>query len=730
MAVDNSSPGNDPTRNSNRFRTAIQRSRNPPQLASADDPYSRDLAERVEAQTTIESRVRLLLAELQTTRAPGRGRIVKLLTPIFEQYLIPSHVATQVWAEAAGCLSSPFVDVRNETLLLMGRCIQAQQGDLHAWQRVNYYDIIQRYPVTLEEIFLLENALYTLIDEGRNVEDISNSLLLLLARWIGFCSVNMTPDIYTDANLGKWYPLIFYIAERVFQYSYKDLEDESVTNFLDLLCNKIGPTTHFAIILEKILTVIEAIPEHGGLIPAPAMPHVLGFICMHYNGFFKKNMIDRVWDLIQVFLRDQLAQQSLRILERMPATDLTLGLNPYAKYRIRGSLEIMQKILDAQRYPNDFKAQLTLSNTLRSIELAANYPEPTVSESVFKLLNHLITRENLNILTYDDWEMVWNAVEIGWKDYGTALTQNRQGANHRSDARASEKKQKTHLEDLFVALARKFQELCGTDRYLGSMSRCARFQLELCHALEFPEGHNFVLTYYETTSLCMPGKSNWLQECETLVELYACNPLRETNHRLHAIRVLSKPINFVSQDCDPLNDDFYKRIISPLFRVLRAEPDSTVVKAIVDIAVDMSIGAREQWVIEATKHIYACAIEDSPRTPNGINKKSRESVDSLPSFRSTDPNATHIELEGTRGLVQIFEKSLMMNAPALSQKMFSDLVQLAQKTTYDPEVRFEAAEALLRLRADSMYSVYLTPRLPNLTQKEELDTGTSLLRPN
>src|SRR5271169_2913863 len=160
-----------------------------------NDPYAKELATRMEAQTTTEAKVRLLLAELVTSKTPAKARAVNLLNPIFERFQIPNQVVSQVWAEAKACLSSPVPEIQRMTLHLMGQCIQLQRGDLHAWQRKDYYDTIQRYPATsLEEVAYLGNALNTLIDNGKNIEGVSSTLLALLLHWIRFCTANSSTD--------------------------------------------------------------------------------------------------------------------------------------------------------------------------------------------------------------------------------------------------------------------------------------------------------------------------------------------------------------------------------------------------------------------------------------------------------------------------------------------------------------------------------------------------------
>jgi hypothetical protein len=263
------------------------------------------------------------------------------------------------------------------------------------------------------------------------------------------------------------------------------------------------------------------------------------------------------------------------------------------------------------------------------------------------------------------------------------------------------------------------------------LSRCVTFQLSLSRIIDFPEGHLFILNNYEAAGLCLPGNLNWLSECEVILHDYACNPSRFIQDRVQAIDILLKPISFVAQDNDPSNDDFYKRIVAPLFQLLKKDPNAQVCKSLIRIAVEMSLSEREQWVIDATKPIYACATESTPRIPpDNARPKYRNSGkkgESSGTLSKSKPGAlpSRLQIEAAKGLVAIFENSLSKNSPTLSQKVFSDLVQLTQRSVKDTGVRLEAMEALLRLRADSMYSVYLINPLPRHSDKKFRLTCTS-----
>jgi hypothetical protein len=720
MSEEISSPNHDSSGVSNRFTVAIQGSRDFPQVSPHNDPdpYTRELAQRVDAQTTIESKVRLLLSELQSAKLPGKGRVVRQLSPIFHDYIIPNQVVTQAWAEAAPCLKSPFLEIRAEALIFMGRCIALQRKDLHAWQRANYYDIIQRYPITAEELLFLGNSLYLLLEDGRNVEGVSHSLLNLLARWLMFCSINCPGDCFRATEFGARYRLLFFIAECVFQYSYDDFEDQDLTTFFDFLCNDIATKTAMLDVVDRILLLVEIISSHQGVIPPPAISHIIGFMCLYVSR--TRPEPERFWKVMQYFLSlEDAAHHSLKVLKNTFATDPALGAKKYGKYRIRGALIFMGKILEAQKARNNFKATLSVTAVLQSIALAVNHPEINIKESAISLLSQIMMDETMTTLSFEAWEIVWDALQPVLRDFNE-ITKAFQMTLPESDSSKPKDKPADSLEKQLTDLAVGFQRFCVSENYQGSLSRCVTFQLSISRIIDFPEGHLFILNNYEAAGLCLPGNLNWLSECEVILHDYACNPARFVQDRVQAVDLLLKPISFVAQDNDPSNDDFYKRIVAPLFQLLKRDPNTQVCKSLIRIAVEMSLSEREQWVIDATKPIYACAIETAPRISTDNSKSRYRNSGKKGESNSTKPAvvASRLQIEAAKGLVAIFENSLSKNSPTLSQKVFADLVQLTQRSVKDMGVRLEAMEALLRLRADSMYSVYITNPLPRHNDKK------------
>jgi len=341
--------------------------------------------------------------------------------------------------------------------------------------------------------------------------------------------------------------------------------------------------------------------------------------------------------------------------------------------------------------------------------------------------------ETMTTLSFEAWEIVWDALQQVLRDFSETSKALQMTLPESNTSKPSKPKDKSadSLEKQLTDLAIGFQRFCVSENYQGSLSRCVTFQLSLSRIIDFPEGHLFILNNYEAAGLCLPGNLNWLSECEVILHDYACNTDRFIQDRVQAIDLLLKPISFVAQDNDPSNDDFYKRIVAPLFQLLKKDPNTQVCKSLIKIAIEMGLSEREQWVIDATKPIYACATESAPRIPpdnakpkyRNSGKKGESSSNSAKSKPGALP--PRLQIEATKGLVAIFENSLSKNSPALSLKVFSDLVQLTKRSVKDTGVRLEAMEALLRLRADSMYSVYLMNPLPRHSDKKFRLTCTS-----
>src|SRR5579871_3668868 len=298
--------GKDTTNSAKKVIQVLQRGINPNAPVSSSqsgiDAYAAELAAKLEAKTTIDAKIRFLLAELQSESLAKKGRAVIQLNLLLRDISIPSSLVTDIWARAKVCLSSPETIVRQETLQLMAQCIELQRDDIHAWQRVTYYDLIQKHNVNVDELSYLEYALFQLIDEGKNIAEVSGTLLDLLARWIGFCSTNATGSHFDDSECGKQYRVAFFISERVFQYSFSRFDEEDVTTFIDFLCGPVGTTTTMIEVIGKIIDILEIIPRYGGVVPVAAIPSIISFICAYTPSNLTKQFFERFWQIMQTLL--------------------------------------------------------------------------------------------------------------------------------------------------------------------------------------------------------------------------------------------------------------------------------------------------------------------------------------------------------------------------------------------------------------------------------------------
>jgi hypothetical protein len=214
----------------------------------------------------------------------------------------------------------------------------------------------------------------------------------------------------------------------------------------------------------------------------------------------------------------------------------------------------------------------------------------------------------------------------------------------------------------------------------------------------------------------MPTNATWLNECEVVLEDFIRDDTKFPETRLRAISLLAKVLPLVTQDEDRANDDFFKRIVLPLLKVLRKERNGDVCAELVDLAVQIANSEKEGWALEICKILNLCASElpSTTRTPEDKHKvlNWRDSVTTHSSLETVgEESFPEINFEAAKGMGEIFENSFSRDASAVSQRLFSDLVRLVQSTMIDPKVRMEALDVLLRLRADSLYSVYMTEPL-------------------
>jgi hypothetical protein len=131
---------------------------------------------------------------------------------------------------------------------------------------------------------------------------------------------------------------------------------------------------------------------------------------------------ERFWNVMQYFLSlEDVALQSLKVLKSIFATDPALGTKKYTKYRIRGALIFMGKILEAQKGGNDFKATLSMTAVLQCIGLAVNHPELNIKETAISLLSQIMVDETMTTLSFEAWEIVWDALQPVLRDFSETI---------------------------------------------------------------------------------------------------------------------------------------------------------------------------------------------------------------------------------------------------------------------------------------------------------------------
>ena len=727
--------GKDAAKTPNKIVAALHRtiSTKPPvQHQPGVDHKMNELIERLEAKTTLEAKLRHLIIELQEGQPPAKGRAVIQLNVLLERMNVPTQSLTEIWAEAKGCLTSPDVHVRQETLRLMALCIELQRDDLHAWQRATYYDIIQKHNVNVQELPFLEHALYTLIDEGRrNVAEVSGTLLDLLARWIGYCASTATGSTFDDSESGKQYRVAFFISERVFQYSYSKFEDQDVATFIEFLCNNIGHTTPMLDVIAKIIDILEIIPRYGGAVPIAAAPHIINFICTYVASRLTEQFFERFWEIMQSLLRlDHIAYKALTILENVPAqapapgTGRDFSPRHWQRFRIRGALIFLGRCIKVPE--GEHKATLNLTKTLQSIEHAVRHADPAISQGALELVVEIVSTQSPDLIirfTYEDWDIVWNLLSDLVDTHVEIL---RPKEDHHLETKSSRMSEEGRPEDLVGVNMRKLleelvgilQDFCITDEYTGSIQRCVNFHIKLSKIL--PDVCDaFILEHYEKFHQCMPSNLNWLTECETVIETFIRDDTKPADIRLMAIGLITKIIPLVTLEDDKPSDDFFKRVVAPLLNILRKEMNGDVCNELVRLAVTVGESDNQQWALDVCKVLSICASESSPATRQQQHQqqggrhtlKHRNSETTLSSFDTFLEPYAETNLVCVKGLVEIFEKSLQRDASQLSQRIFEDLVRLAQIATIETKVRLEAVDVLLRLRADTLYSIYIVETL-------------------
>ena len=699
------------------------------------DPQIRELVRRVDAISNLDGKLRFLLGEMQSSKLDGKGRVLKVLAPFFETHHIRAEAVTRVWQQTDSCLLSNHLDVRILAFQFMTRCIEYQRQDLPVAPASMYYNHLRDHAVTVEELPYMLEALCALTQDGKYVDDLQESILALLCKWINFCVLASRHNSasFTSTPIGPAYRTIFKLWQAIFEWQFDRFLEDDVVKTLEYLCTKVATSTNDPQVIGEILAVIESIPRFGGVIPSAAVFHVINFICMYSASKVANEYFDQFWRIIYSFLSlKNVAYSALRLLEDLPMQPLTptshsTDTRDLRRHRNRGALILLGKCLQEESKPhNTMKATLTVSRALQSFAKAVRHQELSIDEIALKELQRILRSDAAATLSFEDWETVWILLNTTIRDYTMHESHLHQlGIPINGEGQPDERTRHMQyglrmMRDQLKEIASELRDFCTTEAYTGAMTECVNFHMALSRAMDVEASvHELILGHYKDAGLCLPGNPDWLVECRVILDDYVRNEKRDIAHRQEAMDILWDSIVLV----DPMEEDFNRRVLYPLFQLVRT--DNTIIcTALIRLAVQITVPEKEPWIIDLTKNLFARSLEEP--SPSFHNRHTSRTSSEITIVGNGAEPSRDLNVEAAAGLVAIFEKSLVNNSPSLAQKLFSDLVHLSQKAVKDVRVRLEVIGALLRLRACSLYCVYSEERMPQSAAKP-LAAGISRL---
>jgi Domain of unknown function (DUF3384)/Tuberin len=723
-----------------KFAAALQKGITPYAVVGAlhgGDVVMAELSAKLDKETSLDGKLRLLRKSLQGDSVPKKEGAVTKLNALLTNMAIPISIATEIWARAEACLKSPDAVVRKETLLLMVRCIELQKDDLAGQRTKMYYKIIRNYAInqeelTPDELVTLEDSLWLLIEGGKNVTEVADTLLDLLREWMIFCTAATTVHGFHDPRFGDSYENTFFLVKRVFCFSFNRFQDNDVTKFLKFICY-LSQNLRSIDVMGQIIEIFETIPKYGGVIPVPAVRDTIAFTCIFTGSNFTKKFEDQLWGITRTQLKlDHMALTALECLQDITAEGraegtFSDGASPrrWQTFRIRGALIFLARCLKEQ---DDHKAHLTIPRALEAVDNAMNHDDLPIASAALNLLLEIFESEEMVAqVTYEDWEMIWNSLNFVLRDYSDLFRRLDSRTPDSASLKSSESSSSSHedprkvLPTQLERMVQIFQELVHSDRYLGSLRACLSFQMSLSKAL--PDVcDSFILFHYENYHYCMPTEPNWLEECQSILEDFVRDDTKSLETRTRAVQLLAEVISLILV-LGGSHEVFFKRVVLPLLRVLRMERQLDLCMELIDIAVEIGDSDREHWAIEVCKVLNHCAAEinfpvvapaERPRAVRGRDMETWSVSETI----SAQTGVSNKSVEAVLGMVELFVKSLDRDSPTVSQRLYADLVRLVQNLKINWSVREYALDVLLRLRADSFCYIYLDGPL------EELDDET------
>lgn len=607
-------------------------------------------------------------------------------------------------------------EARQAALKLMTVCIN--QTEFSSLDRLHLYKLIGSHPC-LDDFDEQLLALVALTNGGKNVSGFEGEIMSLLSKWTSLwfkeaCDARKDrkrengSSAALSAEEFNFSQLMKFITD-IIKFNHSAFEERQVNMLLiDILtvCKKTTSRED----IKYALNFIDALITYG-YIPRSSLAPCVEVLCGAYTTI--KDLADAIWNAVANLCKSYMAHNTVLVLRDILETPVRRTSR--TNNTLRGAVYFLEKLVLANESdglpPARFSAvMLAFQSALSANNLRL---EVDISRAICSIF---VCEPVMSHITFDEWILPLDILvhcarraaervegvksEIAEADSPTV-------AMSRSSSASLSKDKAGLINAIVTSISQMIEYLeaaCATSRDFSQMEIVVDFFVRV-HRLLPDSSAEVVITYYATEHLCYPSCPDWIENTQSLLNIFFRSKTRPTRLRISVLTLIKDVYETIKDVCE--EEQLHSLVLS-LFEDIKLERDIKVLESLVKIAVDVA-GDGDISLFEKVIDILANFIPPKEQTPDqpptGSNKLTRPSLRPTPMQPQGIQNGSTINII-TIGLVRIFIRNMYTSAPK-TVRVYREIINIAGSTACPTDARLTAMKLLFRIRSDAEHAILL-----------------------
>lgn len=615
----------------------------------------------------------------------------------------------EIWFAAQDLISPENPpEVRSVAFKLLTACIRhADKSSLDALQ---FYNIISNHPC-MEDFDDILQAMIALTNDGKVLQSFERQIAALLSKWVRHW--------YREARLARQFrkregtssagvsagefnlKQVFGFLTNVIRFNFKVFQEQEIAQLLTHILSICKRTTSKEDIRCAIV-FIEALITYG-YVPKSSLQMLMEVLCGCYATI--KDLADQTWIAVRNLCKSYVAHSAVIILRQI--LEAPTHKQPRNTNAIRGAVLFLERFLLADESEGLPHVQFYSVMSAYNSALSAN--SSRVDLDICRAIsNFLESKAIIQSISFDEWALplqilVHCSRRTTERADGTPLYPTGAESGAFSTSQDKEGNSAQFAEELFKII-NQLENICRDPDFF-CMEAIVEFFIQVHRHLP-DHCAELVIKHFTTDCRCYPSTENWLDNCQTLLEVIYRNSLRPSHMRLVVLFLMRKIYETVRDICDE-NSMFC--LTEATVEGIERETDPQVVEASVKVAVEIAATTTSSKIFEmivarllSMTDIQAESVDNAGEEED---EKPRPLATVRPSLLSPTIYAATPATIATRGLVKIFLK-VFRRSTRMARQIYEHLLKIVDRSG-DSNAQIAAMKLLFRLRADAEHYIYV-----------------------